>query len=200
MITCRCPQCQTLFDVRSDDFGSVYRCPVCRAEFVLDRNHLARFQVPRILRIHLVDEGGLPVCLENIAVLVSRGYMLPPLLTDEKGTISIPIEMFLLAQADEISTGLMDHKGDDSLNRYLSIDVPSPSQLRALGEGRRQSGWPILPLEAELYGDLDRLCAVYDSNNNALVCPSRMQMDLSRGKEEMDVPIRVRQNVRETCS
>ena len=193
MATCRCPECEALFEAESSGFGQEHTCTHCGAAFSLDTAHLAHFTLPNAVRIRLVDRSGSPARIPDVAVVVSYGYTLPPLLTDNNGCLSVTSEMFDKAQAEAISTGLMD-RGDYSLARFITIDVLSADELAAMGHARSQSGWQVLPFEQELYGDLDGLCRVYVQNANGSVMPAKVQVDLAQAQDPVDVQLCVVEN------
>ena len=188
---CRCPKCRELFGTRCCEFGCQHACSSCGNQFNLDTDHIAHFELPQVINVRLVDKSGLPVRLGHVNILVTYGYTLPLLQTDDEGSLTVTVEMFQKAEADEISTGIMDHKGDYTLNRYVTVAVPSAADLQAMGRRRRQSGWVILPFEQELYGDLDRLCQAYVDNRNASVCPATEKVDLSITMGKVDVALNV---------
>ncbi len=194
-VNCRCPKCQALFDARSPSFGSQSVCPLCGGRFELDIFHIAHFELPRTIHVRLVDKSGLPIRLPQVIVLVSYGYNFPPLQTDDTGCVTVTAEMFHKAEADEVLTGIMDHKGDYTLLRYVTIRVPSAEELEVMGRLRKQSVWPMLPFEREIYGNRDRLCRVYAHNRNARVRPTTVRLDLAQAEGALDVPLSVAENV-----
>ena len=194
MPTLRCPDCDSLFDAPSSDFGARRSCPSCGAKFVLDVAHMAHFSLPDVFRVQLVDASHSPVPLPRIVVLVRYGYSLPPLATDVGGALSVTGGMFRKAEADEISTGLMDHRGDYSLNRYVSVVVPTPGALCDIRKTREQSHWPILQFEAELYGNLGNMLDLLTNNRNATVSPAQVQVDLAEAQCIVYVPVCVVDN------
>ena len=189
MPTCRCPDCEKLFDVASSAFGTPYSCPSCGATSVLDVAYLAHFSLPDILRIQLVDVSHSPFQVPRIVVLVRYGYSLPPLATDAFGTLSVTADMFHKAEEDEVSTGIMDHMGDYSLNRYVSVTIPSPQVLRTIQKAREQSPWPILQFEAELHQDLPRMLNLLANNGNANVTPAQVQVDLAEAQSTVEISV-----------
>ena len=190
-MNCRCPKCQTFFFARSAAFGTQQVCSVCGNQFELDSDHIASFQLPEAIHVRIVDKSGLPICLPNVIVLVSYGYGFPPLQTDDRGCLTLTAEMFLKAQSDEFLTGIMDHKGNYSLNRYITLRVPSALELQEMGKRRKQSHWPILPFEEEIYGDIDSICHAYSHNNNGSVCPTTAKVDLLDAESTPDVSLDV---------
>ena len=135
---------------------------------------------------------GAALSLPNVVVLLERGYSLPPLVTDSCGSLAVTADMFEKALSDEVSTGLMDHKGDYSLNRYVTVSVPTSDALQAQRQGRERSGWPILEFESELYGDIGTMLELLTSNNNAGLIPASVRVDLAEGRDVVDVCVCVK--------
>lgn len=134
MPECICPNCQTLFKASSSVFGEKYRCANCGFEFNLDVVNLARFQLPKIIHIRLLNSEGTAFTKFSVPIMIEYGYHLPPLRSDSFGKVTVTQEMFLKAQQDEISSGIMDHKGDYSLNRFARIKVLGRSEASKLAE------------------------------------------------------------------
>lgn len=187
MPECRCPNCKTYFLAPSSIFGFQYKCETCKSEFKLDIIHLARFQLPYKIRIQLRNSDGSSFTKFSVPVMIQYGFSLPPLLSDSLGRLLITREMFDKAQADEISTGLMDHKGDYSLVRYINISIPSINDAKKLSEQRANSGWPILSFEQELYGDMSNLLASYIPEED--IEPVSTKIDLSKENDAVELEI-----------
>jgi hypothetical protein len=117
--------------------------------------------------------------------MVRYGYQLPQLLPDEKGRIVITKEMFLKAEQEEMTIGIMDHKGDYSLNRYVRIRVPGRSEALRMANARASSGWPILDFEKELYGSMQALISAYAPGED--IAPMGKMVDLARKLSAVDV-------------
>jgi len=189
MPQCMCPNCKTPFAARSSEFGEKHRCESCGFEFKLDVAHLARYQLPSVIRIQLRDPEGNPFIRSSIPILVSYGYQFPPLRSDQHGQILITKEMFMKAQHDEVSTGIMDHRGDYSLNRFVHIKVPGQSEAITISKSRSSSPWPILDFERELYGDMEFLAAAYVPEEN--IAPIEISVDLSQVSGSVDLELKV---------
>ena len=189
MPQCMCPNCKTPFSTRSSEFGEQHRCASCGFEFKLEVAHLAHYQLPSTIRIQLRDGEGNPFTRSSIPVLVSYGYQLPPLRSDPQGQVLITKEMFMKAQHDEVSTGIMDHHGDYSLNRFVHIKVLEQSEASKISNARSSSGWPILNFEQELYGDLATLAAAYLPEER--IAPVEISVDLSQVNEMVDVELKI---------
>lgn len=144
MINCRCPKCSEVHNAKSSHFGELATCPNCGLRHRLGTEHLAHFALPEIVAVSLKDQLAQSVQLPNVVISIEYGYSLPPLQTDRNGQLSITRDMFEKAEHDEVSTGLQDHKGDYSLNRYIRVAVLSPGELKHLAEARESSGWPGL--------------------------------------------------------
>jgi hypothetical protein len=189
MPQCMCPNCKTPFSARSSEFGEIHRCTSCGFEFKLDVVHLARYQLPNTIRIQLREVDGNPFTRFSVPILVSYGYRLPPLRSNQQGQILITKEMFRKSQQDEVSTGIMDHRGDDSLNRFIHIKVPEQSEAVKISTARSGSPWPILDFEQELYGDMDTLAAAYIPEEN--IVPVEISVDLSQAKDIVDLELEI---------
>jgi hypothetical protein len=99
--------------------------------------------------------------------------------------------MFSKAERDHISTGIMDHRGDYSLNRYVRCRVLSQSDALAAATARVKSGWPILDFERELYGDLDTLGDAYIPIEDIYGIESAIDLGESKDEVNWDLTIRV---------
>ena len=75
MPQCRCPDCQTVFPVLSSAFGQRFRCDACGSEFVLDIGHLARYQLPNIIRIQLGKTDGTAFTESPVPMIVDYGIL-----------------------------------------------------------------------------------------------------------------------------
>jgi hypothetical protein len=126
MPECRCPKRHMLISVASSEFGMPFLCKFCGFSYTLDVGELAHFKLPNSIRIILIDKNGNSACLSKVTIEVEYGYKLPLLQTGEKGTLIITKDIFEKAMSDEINSGLMDHKGDYSLNRYVTILATHP--------------------------------------------------------------------------
>jgi len=187
MPECICPSCKTLFSASSSEFGENYRCNSCGAEFALDVVHLAHYQLPNIIRIQLQNIDGTPFIRFSIPVIVDYGYKFPPLQSDSLGQVLIKREMFSKAQRDEISTGMMDYRGDYSLNRFIRIKVLGRSDAIEVSNARIKSGWPILDFEKELYTDMPSLIAAYVPIED--IVPVEANIDIAKEKDVVDLDL-----------
>jgi hypothetical protein len=189
MPECICPSCKAFFSAPSSAFGENYRCISCGAEFKLDVVHLARYKLPSIIRIQLQSTDGTPFIRFAVPVMVEYGYHLPPLLSNRDGQITITKEMFVKAERDEISTGIMDHKGDYSLNRFIHLRILGKNQSIRASNARANSPWPILPFEKELYSNMRSLAAAYILAED--IIPIEMNVDLSKANDMVNLEMRV---------
>jgi hypothetical protein len=189
MPECICPSCNTFFSAPSSAFGERYHCASCGTEFKLDVVHLARYRLPNLIRLQLENTDGTPFTRFAVPVMVEYGYRLPPLRTNAHGQIMITKQMFLKAQYDEISTGIMDHKGDYSLTRYIRIRILGKNEADARSKARSNSPYPILSLEKELYGDMRSLAAAYIPEEDIL--PIEIDVDLSKANDVVNLEMPV---------
>lgn len=122
---CRCPKCNKLQQVKSQEFGKSFSCNNCHHKVILDIIHLAHFSLPKEIHLQLVGKNNLPLKLSGVAIFADYGYRVGPNFTDKDGKTVFTKFSFEKAEKEEIMSGLMDHKGDYSLSRYLTILVPS---------------------------------------------------------------------------
>jgi menaquinol-cytochrome c reductase iron-sulfur subunit len=125
MIKCRCPSCCSIFGVKSSDFGTDSACPSCGHRIVLDNNLLAHFQFPNKIDIKLTDLNGQPVRQSGIRVKSKHGFCLLDIETDSEGTASITRQHYERSKIKWLddSFSIMDHPGDYSVVRYITIWV-----------------------------------------------------------------------------
>lgn len=189
MPECSCPSCKAYFSVPSSAFGENYHCASCGSDFRLDIVHLARYKLPSIIHIQLKNADGTPFTHFAVPVMIAYGYHLPPLLSNRHGQIKVTKEMFLKAEQDEISTGIMDHKGDYSLNRFIGIRILGKNQASEASNARSNSPWHILPFEKELYGNMRTLVAAYLPEED--IIPVAKIVDLSKSRDIVNLDITV---------
>ncbi len=187
MPECICPNCKNLFTVTSSAFGQPYRCNVCGSQYKLDVDHLARFELPSAIQIQFQDYHGEPFTKFPLSLIIEYGYRLPPLQSNEKEQVLVTKLMFLKAQRDEILSGIMDHKGDYALNRFIRIRVPARREALEMSEARARSPWPILDFERELYGDMQSLRAAYLPGQE--VIPLEATIDLAQRSDAVSLEL-----------
>ena len=185
MPDCQCPNCRSYFKASSYEFGLQRQCEICGFEFKLDIDHLARYNLPSLIRIQLVSVDGAPFTKFSVPVLIQYGYSLPPIQSNLTGQLLVTREMFSKAHEDHISTGTMDHKGDYSLKRYIEIYVPSRNDAITISKQRDNSGWPILSFEQELYSDMPSLLAAYIPKEE--IEPVSTKIDLFNKKDTVEL-------------
>jgi hypothetical protein len=151
---------------------------------------LARFQLPNIIHIQLLTPEGVPFTQIPVPLMIKYGYQLPPLWTNSSGQLRVKRKMFSKAEHDEISTGLMDHRGTYELNRYIQCRVLSQADARAAAEARVGSGWPILSFEKELYGDLTTLFDAYIPTKS--ISPVDSTIDLAEGRDVVRLALTIK--------
>jgi hypothetical protein len=188
----RCPSCAELMSVRAIGVGRDITCTSCGARFAADPILLVRFKAPSELRITILESDGSEWRGPPVTVMIERGIRLPPLRTDEHGKLLIRESMFLKAEADERETGLMDKFGDCNLVRYIGVRVLSRSAACKLATQRKDSGWPILPFEKSIYGDLPSLLAAYCSSGDLDVVPAYRRLDLHAASSSPEITLVVR--------
>jgi hypothetical protein len=189
MPECICPVCGSPFSAPSSEFGRSQRCDVCGSEYELGIEHLARYELPAAIRVQLRDNHGEPFTKFAISVIVDYGYALPPLRPNSQGQVFVTKQMFLKAERDQMLTGIMDHKGDYSLNRFVRIRVPGQREALALSKARSSSGWPILHFEKELYGDMPSLIAAYIPSQD--LTPIETTVDLAQRLDLVDLDVTI---------
>lgn len=195
MADCICPKCGELFAVASRRFGTGFHCPVCSHEFQLGVDHLARFQLPGMIVIRLVSPGCRPEEMADIVVLADYGGQLPPIRTDRRGEARFPRELFLKHIRQNAEAGLMEDRDRDyGLIRFIRFTVSDAVLLAEIAERRKSSGWPILSLERELFGDLNGLLNAYTQNANALFKRAECVVDLYRAPQDVRQVIELESN------
>ena len=172
------------------EFGKSSVCPSCHFVFTIDTEHLAQFELPEAIEIKVLDENELAI--SNVIIFVSYGYFLPPLRTNENGFCTLTKEMFVKSEQDEISTGLMDHKGDYSLNRYIKIQVPTQTQISDYVMRRKNSGWSLLPFEAEYFQDFNSFAEICSHSNQFITEPVTKRIDIENVNKSIQLTITVK--------
>lgn len=178
----RCPKCGEINEAKSSDFGNIFSCQQCKNNFSLDIDLLARFDLPD--KIEIVIRG--PQKINDITVIVEYGYQFPPLKTNAEGKIIIWKEMFCKAQADD-----QREKAEYDLCRFISINIFTKNKLKKIADNRKNSGWPILSFEKELYDNIDNLMNAYTLNNNFQNVDHYFKIDLEQNKKEIDLAITI---------
>lgn len=130
---CRCPGCKALFEAGSGDFGNEFQCARCSWKALLDVEHLAKFSLPEEICVQMAV-GGRELAIAGKSVVADYGYKIGPVLTDSTGKAFFNKSQFEKAQYDEIMSGLMDHKGNYSLSRYIRFSVDKKSVMLDLEE------------------------------------------------------------------
>lgn len=186
---CRCPNCRSIFDCSSPDFGKEHVCRHCGHAWVLDAVNLVRYKLPEILTIRLFAVDGNPFLKFRVPVLVRYGFSLPPLLTDVAARVMVTMDMMLKAMNDEISANIAG-KHDYSTNRYITIEIPDHAQAIEMAKKRNNSGLSIRPYEKELHGDIYTLCAAYVPEEDIVAVTTLI--DLATEETEINVSLTVR--------
>jgi len=75
--------------------------------------------------------------------------------------------------------------------RHVEVWVPSTAQGLSMAAARQSSGWPILPFEKALYGNLDGLLSAYVPPQQAHVAPTRAEIDLATTRNDIKVVVKV---------
>ena len=125
----RCPKCKKLFPVTSSDFGNQSNCPHCNNNFLIDTEHLPHFNLPEKITIKSKSS--------NQKIIIKYGYKLETK-TNNNSITTITKKQLKEAEHEEIMSGLMDHKGDYSLNRYLKVESNNNSEIIDLEENKKE--------------------------------------------------------------
>ncbi len=146
MIECRCPSCRRIFEVASSTFGDETTCSSCGHTWLLDTDALAHFEFPSEIAVRLADSLGQPVRESGIKVQAKRGFPITEVLTDAEGTARITRDHYERSRMEWYSWSIMDHPGDHSLNRYVTIWVDGPhpfgpERLDLEHSGQRPTVW-----------------------------------------------------------
>ena len=126
MIECRCPFCRCLFREVSSDFGAELSCSSCGRRLMLDTDVLAHFEFPSDITVRLADSLGGPVRVRGVTIKATRGFVLGDVETDAEGSARITRDHYERSQMDWYSWSIMDHPGDHSLNRFVTLWAEGP--------------------------------------------------------------------------
>ena len=151
------------------------------------------FKLPETIRICLVDNSGLPLRLPKVVVLVSYGYAFPPLQTDDHGCLTVTAEMFRKAKSRQKRR--VRKRGTIRSIGTSRFESPLRQSWNLWGQRRKESRWPIMPFEQEIYKDLDSLCCAYTDNRNASVRPATLYVDLAQVEATVDVALDVAESI-----
>ena len=151
MTECRCPSCSRLFVAASSDFGDETGCLSCGHKFVLDIDRLACFEFPSEIVVQLADSLGKPVQIPGCKVQAKRGFPLGDVWTDDEGTARITRDHYERSRMEWTSWLIMDHPGDYSLVRYVTIWVEGPQPFGPEQLDLEHSGAnPVMMLKEKL--------------------------------------------------
>jgi hypothetical protein len=175
-----------LFPAASRQFGTEFRCPLCGHTFELDTGHLARFELPATIVVRLSCPGRRPEEMADVVVLAEYGGLLPPVRTDRQGEARFAKEVFLKHIQQNAEVGLMEARGKDyGLIRFVRFIIPDTALLSDIAARRKSSGWPILSLERELFGDIDGLVDAYLHNRNGMFSRVDCTVDLYKASQDI---------------
>jgi hypothetical protein len=138
MVKCRCPQCRNEFQVKTGRFGKTICCSVCSHLWVLNVDHIAKYEIPDIIKIQVKNREGIE--LPNEQVEVEYNYPILKLQTDSKGRILLTGDMIRKGLQDYVSLdGIMDHKGDNhACQRYIHLNVGSVKRSIDLSKNQKE--------------------------------------------------------------
>ncbi len=152
---------------------------------------MARFSLPARLKIQLLDSDGTPFTRFPVPVIVSYGYLFPPLLSDTLGQIVITKEMFAKAESDTRNADLMGTRWNEySLARFVRVRILDRDQGLKMAQARSSSRWPISAYEKELYHTLPALLAAYVPQ--AEISGEEVLADLEPPRDDLDIHMLVR--------
>lgn len=177
-MNCTCPNCKCSFQAESECFGKSFECEKCKTHFVLDVIHLAKFQLPDEIRIQFIKREIFKQ-YSNIAVFAYYGYRVGPIYSNTNGQVIITKDIFIKEENDYRNIGIMDVKGDFSLNRFIKIVMPTQEELENLITKRVSSGWPFTDFEISLYGDIESYVMAAKNANNRLSKSIQYEIDLN---------------------
>ena len=126
MIECRCPFCRSLFEARSSGFGIETTCLSCGHNLVLDTDVLAHFEFPSDIIVRLTDLQGQAARIQGCKIQAKRGFPVREVTTDAEGTAHITRDHYERSRMEWTSWSIMDHPGDFSLVRYVTLWVKEP--------------------------------------------------------------------------
>jgi hypothetical protein len=198
MIDFRCPHCHKLAEIASSEIGGNVLCPSCRTAFLADDAALPRFEIPTQVAVAVRTVDGKPWTAGGLVFLASRGGLsLPPLRVNLDGEIVLTRHMFDTAVADTANAALMDFHDDYRLVRYLEVRAVGKPEGQRLAEARRQSGWPIQPQEAEMYGTMAGLLEAFVSGDAHDGQGASCLIDLEHPPTSVELRVPVRESAAE---
>ncbi len=96
-------------------------CASCGHRLLLDTDALAHFEFPAAITVHLADSLGQALRIAGIRIQAERGFTIGDVPTDAEGTARITREHYQRSHEEYYSWSIMDHIGDHSLNRYVTL-------------------------------------------------------------------------------
>jgi hypothetical protein len=179
-----------LAEIVSSGIGGNVVCPACRREFLADNAALPRFEIPTQITVVARAIDGKPWTSGRLVFLASRGRLaLPPLRASTDGKLVLTRQMFDRAVADTANAALMDFHDDHRLVRTIEVRAIAKSEGRRLAAARGQSGWPIQPQEAEMYGTLAALLEAYVPGDAPDVQGARCLIDLEHQPTHVELRV-----------
>ncbi len=112
----RCPKCQKIVDAKSLEFGRNVSCLECKTTFVLDIEHLPKFNLPELITIQLIGAN----INKFVKINMNYGYPLPIQFSDKNGKVEITKGLIIKSQPEDIW-----NRGDFTLKRYIDIEILS---------------------------------------------------------------------------
>lgn len=138
MITCRCPRCQALFKAPSKEFGQMVSCASCSHSWTLDIDEIARYGLPRVLRVHVRDEAGTAIAGREIEI--EYNYPLLKVRTGSDGDALVTDDMIRQGLSEYVARdGIMDHSYDDhACQRYIYLHLGRVKKAVDLSVGKSE--------------------------------------------------------------
>jgi hypothetical protein len=104
---------------------------------VLDVNHIAKYELPDVVRISIENQNGVELPHEQIEV--EYNYPILKMQTDSKGRTIVTGDMIRKGLSDYISSyGIMDYKGDYACQRYIYLHVGSVKKSIDLSKNQKE--------------------------------------------------------------
>ena len=113
---------------------------------MIDTNLLAHFEFPSEIVVLLADSRGDAVRLSDVKVQAKRGFVMKEVWTDAEGAARISKDHSKRSQMEWASWSIMDHPGDYSLVRFVTLWVEGPrsfgpEQLDLENAGPKPTVW-----------------------------------------------------------
>lgn len=171
----QCPSCNGKIKYVSSRIGENFICSVCGFSFELpipeEIKNPKRYNLPEEIEIHICNKLGLPIRIENVLILIERGYTAGPFFTNKGGIVKITKRMLEEEEKDWISSGGGDHRNFGLIGN-LAISIPSEETIDRWAKSREANWNFLLEHEKKNWEDINELIFAMKSSNNYKIKPS----------------------------